>query len=464
MRYPSVESKILEFKERLNDYTRLLETVTAFANTQGGTIIIGIRDVDRMIIGLNDEELRRYSQEIPEAIADAISPQIAIDLYEQNFEGNVCVTIRVFPGPQQPYFLKRAGYPNGVFLRYGSHNRQADSYAMEQFNRTRQGRRYEQQPCPQIRFEDLSRDLLADLFVRVDPSVLIGTGYALPDTNGRTIPTVAGTLLFYHDHQNIIAESGITISSYTDESKRQLIQKQEFSGGIIGMLEQAFSYLQTLLATRYGRDGLVQKPIAYSVPLDAVREALVNAVAHRAYDYEAPTRITLFPDRIEFLNPGTFYAPINPDNLTEGLSRYRNPLIADALRKKGYMEKQGIGINLIIASCLASHLSQPQFIELEHHVKLVIFTSPVQETERGSVPDPYDTEALKTHFSALGPFTAREFAHYIGRSVSLAKKILFTLQQQGIVKMIGRGPATKYRFLQDSYTALIASEKTPETR
>jgi len=161
------------------------------------------------------------------------------------------------------------------------------------------------------------------------------------------------------------------------------------------MLEQASSYLQTLPATRYGRDGPVQKPIAYSVPLDAVREALLNAVAHRAYNYEAPTRITLFPNRIEFFNPGTFYALINSDNLKEGLSRYRNPLIADAPRKKGYMEKQGIGINLIIASCLEALLRQPQFIELEHHVKLVIFPSPVQKTERDSVPDPYDTEALR---------------------------------------------------------------------
>ncbi len=106
MRYESIESKILEFKERLEDYSRLLETVVAFANTQGGTIIIGIRDSDRVILGLNREEIERYSQEIPQVIADAVSPQIAVDLYEQHLGGNTCVTIRVFPGPQKPYFLK----------------------------------------------------------------------------------------------------------------------------------------------------------------------------------------------------------------------------------------------------------------------------------------------------------------------------------------------------------------------
>ena len=63
---------------------------------------------------------------------------------------------------------------------------------------------------------------------------------------------------------------------------------------------------------------MAKQPVEYEIPREAIREALVNSVAHRAYDYEAPTRITLFPDRIEFWNPGTFYAPINDENLKEG--------------------------------------------------------------------------------------------------------------------------------------------------
>ena len=129
MQYEAMESKILEFKERLDDYGRLLETITAFANTQGGTIIIGIRDSDRTVVGLERDEIVRYSRELPQVIVDSISPQIAVDLYEQHIGGKTCVTLRVFPGPQQPYFIKRNGYPNGVFLRFGSHNRIADAYA-----------------------------------------------------------------------------------------------------------------------------------------------------------------------------------------------------------------------------------------------------------------------------------------------------------------------------------------------
>lgn len=167
-----------------------------------------------------------------------------------------------------------------------------------------------------------------------------------------------------------------------------------------------------------------------------------------AYDYEAPTRITLFPDRIEFLNPGTFYAPINPENLKEGLSRYRNPLISDALRKKGYMEKQGIGINLIITSCLEAGLGEPQFIELEHHVKLVMFRRQSSADYVSDAPEyPYDIPVMKRYFSAKGFFSSKEFAQYIGKSLSMAKKVLFDLQQQKVVEMVGKGPASKYRFI-----------------
>ena len=447
MRYESLESKILEFKERLDDYSRLLETVTAFANTQGGTIIIGIRDSDRLIVGLDREEIERYSQEIPQVIADAVLPQIAVDLYEQHLEGKTCVTIRVFPGPQKPYFIKKLGHPSGIFLRFGAHNRRADSYAIEQFNRARSGMRYEQQPCPQISYEDLSKELLGKLFTSYDQSILIGAGYGSTDVSGRTIPNVAGTLLFYPEHQRIIPESGIVVSVYAGTDKKQLMKKEDFSGGLIPMLEHSYACILTLLGTQYERVGLIKQPVNYEIPLDAIREALVNAVAHRAYDYEAPIRITLFSDRIEFLNPGTFYAPINPENLKEGLSRYRNPLIADALRKKGYMEKQGIGINLIISSCLEEGLPEPQFVESEHHVKLVIF----RKTSNAHTPkpnqDPKDLTAVRSYFTAQGLFSSMELAQYLGKSQSMAKKMLTELQSKGMVEKVGRGPATKYRFI-----------------
>ena len=447
MKYESTESKVLEFKEKVDDYSRIIETVTAFANTQGGTIIIGIRDNDREITGLTIKEVDKYHQEIPQVIVDTIVPQIAVDLYEQHIGEKTCITIRVFPGPQKPYFIKRLGPLDGIFLRFGSHNRKADTYAIDDLTRIRNKIRYEQQPCPQISYEDLSEDLLGLIFTRCDPNILIGAGYGISNVSGRTIANVAGTLLFYQSHQKIIAESGLEISVYAGCDKQQLIKKELFTGGLIVILDSAFSYLSDLLGIHYVLEGMVKRPTDYEIPLQAIREALVNAVVHRAYDYEAVTRITLFSDRIEFLNPGNFYAPIHSQNLKEGLSRYRNPLIADALRKKGYMEKQGIGITLIISSCLEAGLEEPKFVELENHVKVIIYKKVRKHHRAITHQVPYDKEAMRDYFLSRGLFTSLEVAQYLGKSQSMAKKRLLQLQKQGIIEKVGQGPTTKYRFL-----------------
>ena len=88
----------------------LLETVTAFANTQGETIIIGNRDSDRLIVGLDRKEIERYILEIPQAIADAVAPQIAVDLYEQHL---------LMHGPDEWMGCCSAVLPKTFYIRFG---------------------------------------------------------------------------------------------------------------------------------------------------------------------------------------------------------------------------------------------------------------------------------------------------------------------------------------------------------
>ncbi len=243
VKFEHIESKILEFKEKQKDYSRLIETVTDFSNTQGGTIIIGIRDSDREIIGLSDTEIKKYHREIPQVVVDAISPQIAVDLYEQNMGGKTCLVIRVFPGPQKPYFVKKVGYPAGIFLRFGSHNRRADTYAVEEFSRQKVGTRFELSPCPRMSYSDLSSELLDIIFTKHNETLLIGAGFGVTEVSGRAIPNVAGTLLFYPRHQDIVPESIITIALYTGMNTRKLILSESFSGGLPPAFATSYAYL-----------------------------------------------------------------------------------------------------------------------------------------------------------------------------------------------------------------------------
>ena len=452
MKFKDIESKILEFKEKQEDYSRLIETVTAFANTQGGTIIIGIRDSDREIIGLSDTEISKYHQEISQVVVDTITPQTAVDIYEQNMGGKTCLSIRIFPGPQKPYFVKKLGYPKGIFLRFGSHNRRADSSAVEEFTRQKTGTRFELTPCSQISYSDLSPELLNVIIKGHNEQLLIGSGFGMTEISGRTIPNVSGTLLFYPRHQEVIPESVIAVAQYAGKDKKNLIKSEIFVGGLHRQLEASYAYIIEILGKNYELSDLVKTPKDFEVPLEAVREALINAVAHRAYDYEAPIRISIFSNRIEFLNPGNFYAPIHPGNLKEGLSRYRNPLIADALRKTGHMEKQGIGISIIINSCSEAGLIEPKLIELENYVKVTIYQekslNPLHSnnSKLGRLAD------IKLKFRSEETLSSQELAQYLGKSQAMVKKILQRMQKEGLVKKIGNGPSTRYRLISDEIT------------
>jgi ATP-dependent DNA helicase RecG len=448
MKYSHLESKILEFKERQDDYSRLTQAVVAFANTQGGTIILGIRDKDREIIGLSDNDIERYHSEIPQAVADAISPQLALDLFEQNLGGKTCLVIRVFPGPQKPYFIKRLGVPEGIFVRFGSHNRRADGYTVQELTRQKTGSRFEETPVPQLTFTDLSADLIHNALQKEDEREFIGSGFGVMDVTGRTIPNIAGTLLFYPKHSRIIPESTVSVVQYAGKDKQNLMKTETFEGGLHRILDSSFDYLSGLLARNYQIKGTTKTPQELELPEEALREALINTVAHRAYDYEAPIRISVFSNRVEFLNPGRFYAPIHRENLKEGLSRYRNPLIADALRKTGHMEKQGIGIARIIDSCQGAGLLLPSFVELENFVKVTLYMDrSASESKVRTVSTATEPTTPREIFREVETLSSAELAQHIGKSQAMAKKILQKLKKEGMIEPLGRGPATRYRWI-----------------
>jgi ATP-dependent DNA helicase RecG len=448
MIYPEIENKKLEFKAYLEDYTRFCESIVAFANTQGGEIIIGIRDRDRLVMGLDDDLLYKYHEELPQIVSDMISPQFQIELFEKNIDDKICMVARIYPGPHCPYFVKSRGYPKGVFLRMGAHNRPADEYALLDLEREKSGKRYEEKLCHNIQFEMLEPDSLKLIFGNVDPTKYISSGYGTLISRQKICSNVAGVLLFFKEHTKVISESNVTVTQYAGIDNTNIIKRESFSNGLIQQFEASFEYIKEITGRNYKLIHQVMAPTAYEYPLNAIREILINAIVHRAYDYETPIRISLFSNRIEVLNPGFFYAPIDENTLMEGLSRYRNPMIASAFRKVGYMEKQGIGIRKIISECEKAGLRQPIFLEPANHVKVTIFNKKILdqaiEKQITNLPDEY-----LNHFLNEEKISSSRFAQLIGKSPSTAKNILRDLKEKNIIQARGYGRSTYYALAKD---------------
>ena len=218
---------------------------------------------------------------------------------------------------------------------------------------------------------------------------------------------------------------------------------------MVEQFEGAFEHLkETTGSDLYLYNGRMI-PRVHDYPEPAMRELLVNAIVHRAYDFETPIRISLFSDRLEILNPGSFYAPINEHTLRDGLSRYRNPIVAQAFRKMNLIEKQGIGINSVFTLCANAGLPEPRFQELEQHVKVVLYKSQIPGNMVSAPPAPvYGAESTHAGYIRIVQdtehLTSKDFAQRIGRSQAMARKILNALVRKGMVRMVGKARATYY--------------------
>ena len=126
------ESKTLEFKRDLSSPRPLLKTLVAFANSAGGRLVLGVAD-DRQIVGVDhplDEEER-----LANLIADSISPRLVPNIEMVTVEGKTLLVVEVFLSGIRPHFLKAEGMANGVYVRLGSTNRQADAHLVAELQR-----------------------------------------------------------------------------------------------------------------------------------------------------------------------------------------------------------------------------------------------------------------------------------------------------------------------------------------
>ncbi len=108
------ESKTLEFKSALPNFSSLIKTCIAFANGVGGRIIIGVDDMTKKLLGVTDKERDRLYDEFPNSLFDSTSPSLLAQIYEKRLNDLSVLIIEIPISPKKPYFLKSEGIPKGV--------------------------------------------------------------------------------------------------------------------------------------------------------------------------------------------------------------------------------------------------------------------------------------------------------------------------------------------------------------
>ena len=237
-----------------------------------------------------------------------------------------------------------------------------------------QNRPFDQQPCPDATLDDVDRQALAD-FVRIAraqrqfplaieaPATEVLTHlHMLAD--GR--PTRAAILLFGHDPQQFMPSAEVRCMHFHGtEILRPAPYYQIFKGRLFQQVDRTADFVLSVINRSVGTRALsTQAPATYEIPPDVVREAIVNAIAHRDYASAGAVQVSVFSDRVEVWNPGMLPPPLTPQQLRQPhRSVARNAGVCEALFLARYIEKYGTGTLMMIRQSVEHALPEPDFAQ-----------------------------------------------------------------------------------------------------
>ncbi len=342
--------------------TILAETMAGMANTKGGTILFGIDPETRDFRGLADSE--GVVDLIFEAALLTDPPLILPMPEQQEVDGAILLQLAIPAGLPQVYAVE------GRFLgREGRFTSPLPPRTLRNKLIERGDLPFESQVPHWARLEDLD-PVKIDAYIAglnlpkgEDPTQLLVRRGCLQEYGRELLPTYAGLLLFGRFSQRWLPNALVMSARFSGPSFSDEFVRQEISGTLPQQLRAAENFVRDNLVTVVRLVGLArQETLEY--PMEAVRELLVNAIAHRDYSVQGDSiHLHVFSNRLELHSPGVLPGPVTLDNLLE--ARFsRNPVIVQVLSDMGFIERMGYGLNRVVRVMREHNLETPRFEEM----------------------------------------------------------------------------------------------------
>ena len=320
-----------------------------------------------------------------------------------------------------------------------------------------QNRPFDEQPCPGASLDDIARGALAD-FIRTaraerqfplaarTPAADVLEHLHMLAEGGQ--PTRAAVLLFGRDPQRFMASAEIRCMHFHGtEVQRPAPYYQIFKGSLFEQVDQAVNFVLSVIPQSVGtRAQSSQAPVAYEIPPDVIREAIVNAVAHRDYASAGAVQVSVFADRIEVWNPGALLPPLTPEQLRRPhRSLARNARICEALFLTRYVEKYGTGTLMMIRESIEHALPEPDFDQREGEFSATLWRNWLTEKVMVGLGLNDRQQRAVTHLKIAGTIGNSEYQAILGVSKRTAHRELADLVAKGVVDRVGTtGKGTVY--------------------
>lgn len=362
---------------------RLYESLSAFANRSGGGVILfGLDEKQGFeIVGVgNADQLQR---EISDLSSSETEPTLRPGFTVENINNKTVVAVEVseLPADQKPCFYKPVGLKNGAYIRVGNTNRKMTDYEIFGYTSVRTQPTFDEDFVRNATIENLNRAKLENFLTKLRSTrpqanylsqsfeEVLKQIRIIREVDGILRPTLAGLLMFGKYPQEFEPQLVITFLQYygtteTEKTTRgeRFLDNRKFEGTIMEMVEGAANHVLASIRKSSLIEGLYRRDIP-EYPEEAVREAVVNAVAHRDYsDFVRGSyiQIRLFADRLEVQNPGGLYGNVSVETLEEEQST-RNRVLMRLMEDLHLVENRGSGIRTMLSAMRNANLEPPRF-------------------------------------------------------------------------------------------------------
>lgn len=330
------EGQEIEFKESL---ANLDKEMVALANASGGRIFVGITD-GREIKGA------KISNRLKSQVQDTASgcdPKVDIEL--EGFEDILIIVVK--EGVDKPY---KCG--SGFYQRVGPNSQKLSRSEIIEFLKDEEKIRFDELRNSQFVYDEHFDSKKLDRFLRLagiskvmdDQAILLNLGAAERLEDGKFVVNNTGILFFSRNLDYIYPHAVVTCALFQGTDKFTVLDRRDFNEDLMSNIDGAMNFLKRYIAVRYEMTGEARRREIPELPYDALREAIINAVAHRDYfERGANVMVEVYDDRIEICNPGGLPRGLAPEEFGKR-SVLRNPRIAGMLHRADYIEKMGTGV------------------------------------------------------------------------------------------------------------------------
>lgn len=436
------ETQTIEFKPSWRD--EYLKSICAFANTDGGKLIIGVDDNGKPV-GIKDS--KKLLEDLPNKFKDILGIIPNIKVEKKKNKDVVIVEVQHSYAP--------ISYHGRFYIRSGSTIQELKGKDLTRFLISKSGKNWEEYVEERATIEDINTETIEKFkniavkripFVKdeKDPIKVLEKLNLLDD--GKL--TRAAILLFGKNPKKFWTSAYIKVGKFLNDT--DIVSSDDIEGNLFEQVEKTIELLRTkYLISEIRFEGIYRKE-ELEYPEEALREAIINAVIHR--DYIGPhTQLKIYPDKIIIWNVGTLPKEIRIGELKKNHSSYpRNELLADVFFKAGLIEAWGRGTIKIIDECKKSGLPEPDFKE-EFGGFAVYFYKDIytEENLRKMGLNERQIKAVK-YIKEKGRITNKDYQKEFSVSRQTATRDLTELVDKALLELRGMGKRDAHYILNEA--------------